>query len=78
MWVLLAHFGPCSATETIAYDMLGGIKNGHKVSAKYDTWGLFFNTPSTVIVFSNEFPITGALKKDRRSINEIIGEEPYN
>ena len=69
---------PCSTTETITYDMLEGIKDGHKVSAKYDTRGLFFKTPNTVIVFSNEFPMTGALKKDRWSIYEIIGEELYN
>ena len=69
---------PCSTTETIAYDMLEGIKDGHKVSAKYDTRGLFFKTPNTVIVFSNEFPMTGALKKDRWSIYEIIGEELYH
>ena len=66
---------PCSTTETIAYDMLEGIKDGHKVSAKYDTRGLFFKTPNTVIVFSNEFPMTGALKKDRWRIYEIIDEE---
>ena len=58
--------------------MLEGIKDGHKVSAKYDTRGLFFKTPNTVIVFSNEFPMTGALKKDRWSIYEIIGEELYH
>ena len=69
---------PCSTTETIAYDMLEGIKDGHKVSAKYDTRGLFFKTPNTVIVFSNEFPMTGALKKDRWSIYEIVGEELYH
>ena len=69
---------PCSTTETIAYDMLEGIKDGHKVSAKYDTRGLFFKTPNTVIVFSNEFPMTGALKKDGWSIYEIIGEELYH
>ena len=69
---------PCSTTETIAYDMLEGIKDGHKVSAKYDTRGIFSKAPSTVIVFSNEFPVTGALKKDRWSIYEIKGEELYN
>ena len=33
---------PCSRTETVAYDMLESIKDGHKVSAKYDSRGLFF------------------------------------
>ena len=69
---------PCSTAETVAYDMLEGIKDGHQVSAKYDTRRLFFKTPNTVIVFSNEFPKTEALKKDRWSIYEIIGEELYH
>ena len=69
---------PCSRTETVAYDMLEGIKDGHKVSAKYDSRGLFFKTPNTVMVFSNEFPMVEALKKDRWRIYEIIGEDLYN
>ena len=64
---------PCSTTETIAYDMLEGIKDGYKVSAKYDTKCLFFKTPNTVIVFSNKYPKTAALKKDRWRIYEIKG-----
>ena len=58
--------------------MLEGIKDGHKVSAKYDSRGLFFKTPNTVMVFSNEFPMVEALKKDRGRIYEIIGEDLYN
>ena len=66
---------PCSTTETIAYDMLEGIKDGYKVSAKYDTKCLFFKTPNTVIVFSNKYPRTEALKGDRWRIYEIKGED---
>ena len=69
---------PCSTSETIAYDLLEGIKDGYKVSAKYDTRGLFFKTPNTVIVFSNNFPNTEALKKDRWRIYKILGEELYD
>ena len=69
---------PCSTTETVAYDMLEGIKDGHKISAKYDTWGLFFKTPNNVVVFSNKFQRTEALKKDWWKIYEIIGEELYD
>ena len=69
---------PCSTTETVTYDMLEGIKDGHKVSAKYDSWGLFFETPITVMVFSNEFPMLEALKKDQWRIYEIIGEDLYS
>ena len=69
---------PCSTTETVTYDMLEGIKDGHKVSAKYDSRGLFFETPITVMVFSNEFPMLEALKKDQWRIYEIIGEDLYS
>ena len=58
--------------------MLEGIKDGHKVSAKYDSRRLFFKTPNTVMVFSNEFPMVEALKKDRWRIYEIMGEDVYN
>ena len=35
--------------------MLEGIKDGHKVGAKYDIRGLFFKTPNTVMVFQTNF-----------------------
>ena len=66
---------PCSTTDVVAYDLLEGIKDGYKISAKYDTRGLVFKTPNTVIAFSNNFPNTEALKKDRWKVYEIIGEE---
>ena len=66
---------PCSTTDVVACDLLEGIKDGYKISAKYDTRGLVFKTPNTVITFSNNFPNTEALKKDRWKVYEIIGEE---
>ena len=63
---------PCWTTEPIAYDLLEGIKDGYKVSAKYDTNDLIFKTPSTVIVFSDEYLKTEALKRDRWRVYEII------
>ena len=69
---------PCSTAETVAYDMLEGIKDGHNVGAKFDIRGLFFKTPNTVMVFSNEFPMVEVIKKDRGRIYEIIGEDLYN
>ena len=65
-WVTRTSFSsitPCSTAETIAYDMLEGIKDGHKVSARYDTWALFFKTPNTVIVFSTNFQWKGLSRK---------------
>ena len=55
--------------------MLEGVKDGYKVGAKYDTQGLVFKTPNTVIVFSNGYPRTEALKKDRWRVYEIIDED---
>ena len=69
---------PCSTTEFIAYDQLGGIKDGYRLSAKYDTNGLIFKTPNTMIVFSNEYPRTGALKRDRWRVYEIIKEDLFD
>ena len=69
---------PCSTTEVVAYDLLEGIKDGYKISAKYDTRGLAFKTPNTVIVFSNSFPNMEALKKDRWRVYEIIGADLYD
>ena len=68
---------PYSTTEVVAYDLLEGIEDGYKISAKYDTWHLVFKTPNTVIVFSNGFPNTKALKEDRWSIYQIKGKELY-
>ena len=66
---------PCSKTDTITYDMLEGIEDGYKVSAKYDTQGLIFKTPDTVTVFSNGYPRAKALKRDRWRFYEIIDED---
>ena len=53
--------------------MLEGIKDGHKVSVKYENRGLFFKTLNSVMVFSNKFQMVEALNKDRWRIDEIIG-----
>ena len=56
---------PCPNEEPVAYDLLEGIKDGYVLSHKYDTEQLTFNTPNTVIVFSNSYPYMSALKPDR-------------
>ena len=66
---------PCSNTEAVAYDLLEGIKDGVLLSHKYNTAQLVFNTPNTVIVFSNVYPDVSALKQDRWNIYEINGQE---
>ena len=55
---------PCSNEEPVAYDLLKGIKDGYALSHKYDTEQLTFNTPNTVIAFSNSYPYMSALKPD--------------
>ena len=44
----------------IAHNSSEGIKNGYNIIAKYDTWELFFKTPNTVTILSNQFPKTEA------------------
>ena len=70
---------PCSNEETVAYDLLEGIKDGCVLSHKYDTKQLIFNAPNTVIAFSNSHPYTPALKPDRWRVftikdNELHGD----
>ena len=66
---------PCSTTESVAYDLLEGIKDGRILSHKYNTDQLHFNTPNTVIVFSNHHPNRDALEKDRWRVYEIRSDE---
>ena len=69
---------PASASEAVAYDLLEDIKDGRTRSDKYSTAQVTFKTPNTVMVFSNEYPRTEALKKDRWRIYEIRGEVLYD
>ena len=69
---------PASASEAVAYDLLEDIKDGRTRSDKYSTAQAMFKTPNTVVVFSNEYPRTEALKKDRWRIYEIRGEDLYD
>ena len=69
---------PASASESVAYDLLEDIKDGRTRSDKYSTQQIMFKIPNTVMIFSNEFPKTDALKKDRWRIYEIMDEELYD
>ena len=66
---------PASASEAVAYDLLEDIKDGRARSDKYSTEQVMFKTPNTVMVFSNEYPRTEALKKDCWRIYEIRDED---
>ena len=66
-----------TCSTSITYDLLEGIKDECKVSAKYDTKGLMFKTANTVIVFSNGFSRTEALERDRWKVYEINWCEKY-
>ena len=69
---------PASASEAVAYDLLEDIKDGRTRSDKYSTAQVVFKTPNTVMVFSNEYPRTEALKRDRWRIFEIRGDVLYD
>ena len=62
----------------MAYDLLEDFKDGRTRSDKYSTAQVMFKTPNTVMVLSNEYPRTEALKKDRWKIYEIRGEDLYD
>ena len=61
--------------EDVNYDVLEKIKNGRIVADKYNTAELKFQTPNTVIVFSNNKPDIGKLSIDRWKIFKIKGED---
>ena len=61
--------------EDVNYDVLEKIKNGRIVADKYNTAELKFQTPNTVIVFSNDKPDIGKLSIDRWKIFKIKGED---
>ena len=69
---------PASASEAVAYDLLEDIKDGRTRSDKYSIEQVMFKIPNMVMVFSNEYPRTEALKKDRWRIYEIRGDDPYD
>ena len=64
------------------YAVLEHIKDGCTVSAKYDSKVVNFKTPNILIVFSNNFPNTQGLSKDRWRIyfisNNKLRWKPVN
>ena len=57
-----------SGEEINLYRILEDIKDGQATTSKYDNDNIQFKTPNTVIVFSNRYPKTKKLSRDRWSI----------
>ena len=64
----LFDVGKAITENGVNYELLEKIKNGRIVAAKFDSKELKFNTPNTVVVFSNEKPDVKELSKDRWKI----------
>ena len=54
--------------EINLYRILEDIKDGQATASKYDNDNIQFKTPNTVIVFSNRYPKTKKLSRDRWQI----------
>ena len=56
---------PVSGEELNLYRILEDIKDGQATASKYDNDNLLFKTPNTVMIFSNMYPQTKKLSRDR-------------
>ena len=54
-----------SGEELNLYRILEDIKDGQATASKYDNDNLLFKTPNTVMIFSNKYPQTKKLSRDR-------------
>ena len=73
--VFLFDVGKSKTFDEINYAVLEKIKNGRIVADKYNTAELKFYTPNIVVVFSNGWPDTRQLSKDRWKIFQIRDHE---
>ena len=53
------------------YNLLEMVKDGRAVSSKYLTQALQFKVPNVVMVFSNVYPDTKQLSRDRWNVYNI-------
>ena len=71
----LFDVGKANTDHGVNYELLEKIKNGRIVASKFDSKELKFNTPNTVVVFSNEKPDVSELSKDRWKIFQIRDDD---
>ena len=57
-----------SGEELEFYRILEDIKDGQATTSKYDNDNIRFQTPNTLVVFSNRYPNTAKLSRDRWEI----------
>ncbi len=60
------------------YRILEDIKDGQATASKYDNDNIRFKTPNIVLVFSNQYPITSKLSRDRWKIFHIKNSELHD
>ena len=75
IYTLLFDVGKANTDDGVNYELLEKIKNGRIVASKWDSKELKFNTPNTVVVFSNEKPDVTELSKDRWKIFRIRDDD---
>ena len=73
--IFLFDVGKANTDHGVNYELLEKIKNGRIVASKFDSKELKFNTPNTVVVFSNEKPYVSELSKDRWKIFRIRDDD---
>ena len=66
------------SAKEVSYGFLENVKDGFMVSPKYNAKKIYIKTPNTVIVFSNTFPETSELSKDRWKIFEIKDDDLHS
>ena len=73
--IFLVNIPRSSEEADSCYNVLEAIKDGCAVSKKYDSNRIRFNTPNTLIVFSNDPPNPNLLSRDRWFISQITKDD---
>ena len=76
--IFLFNVGKADTENEVNYELLEKIRNGRIVSFKRDSKELKFNTPNTVIVFSNKKSDVTELSKDRWVIFQIKNDDLFD
>ena len=61
--------------EDVNYELLEDLKDGDAFASKYNSQELKIKVPNVVMVFSNEYPNTRELARDRWKVFSIVSDE---
>ena len=61
--------------EDVNYELLEDLKDGDAFASKYNSQELKIKVPNVVVVFSNEYPNTRELARDRWKVFSIVSDE---